>query len=775
MGELPEHVLRNRAMWNQARARVRARRPDATGRGRNRPGESGPCPNPSSASCPPSSTGATRSSSAAAPATSPPGSPAAAPARSAIDNSEAQLATAKALQDEHGIEYPLLHGNAEEVPLPDAGFDLAISEYGASIWCDPYRWIPEAARLLRAGGELIFLVNGILAILCDPDEGEEAEVTRTLHRPYIGIHRCEWNDDPAVEFHLPHGEMIRLLRENGLQVEELIEVQPPEGSTNPLRRDPARVGAAVALRGDLEGTQGRDAAGRIEEIELNPLAGPRSQVLARFCRKHRTKMPEQKISIERDDNVLRARRTAALTRILIGAAGIALIAFQPSLIPDPLPAALGFGVILLTSAVQLSRARISWLRIEESLATSASILVIGLGDQRVTVLSVLWLVAVATGVMARGGRVHWFGRAVVLLALALPIVREGQLSAEYAAFCVAVIGLQFASGRLTLELNRLLRRARLDAEGAETLLLAGDIAARVAHSNELDPAGARPAAPGPRRPLDSEEEASTRAALERLLAGDGLRMAVQPIVAVESGRIHAFEALARFGRRRLDSSPLHWFELAEQLGERAALERACLRAALELFATRPEGTLLSLNLSIPTLLEPGTMALLEDFAAHRPDQLDGLIVEITEETLVNNDLEVGRSIAALRRRGARLAVDDIGAGYSGLRQITTVMPDYLKLDRALVAGIDRDDERAALVSALSGYAAQVGSQLVAEGIEYRDELLRLRELGVPLVQGFFLASPGRPWPRLEDSALEVLSGDRLVSEPVKARISPQFA
>lgn len=148
-----------------------------------------------------------------------------------IDNSEAQLATAKALQAEHGIEFPLLHGNAEQVPYPDASFDLVISEYGASIWCDPYLWIPEAARLLRPGGRLIFLVNGVLMVLCDPDEGEEAQVTDRLLRPYFGMHRVEWDGDDTVEFHLPHGKLIALLRENGLQVEELTEVQPPEGST----------------------------------------------------------------------------------------------------------------------------------------------------------------------------------------------------------------------------------------------------------------------------------------------------------------------------------------------------------------------------------------------------------------------------------------------------------------------------------------------------------------------------------------------------------------
>jgi SAM-dependent methyltransferase len=149
----------------------------------------------------------------------------------AIDNSQQQLATARRLQQEHGLDFPLLHGNAEEVPRPDASFDFAISEYGASIWCDPYKWIPEAARLLRPGGRLVFLINATLLMLCAPDE-EDVPAGVELLRPYFGMHRFEWPDDDSVEFHLPHGEMIRLLRETGFEVEELIELQPPEGSTS---------------------------------------------------------------------------------------------------------------------------------------------------------------------------------------------------------------------------------------------------------------------------------------------------------------------------------------------------------------------------------------------------------------------------------------------------------------------------------------------------------------------------------------------------------------
>jgi SAM-dependent methyltransferase len=143
-----------------------------------------------------------------------------------IDNSEAQLETARGFQREFGLEFPLLHGDAERVPYPDASFDLAISEYGASIWCDPYAWIPEAARLLRPGGELVFLCNSIFTILCGPDD-ETIPVGDQLLRPLFGMHRVEWPGEDSVEFHLPPGKMIALLRDCGLELTELIEVRPP--------------------------------------------------------------------------------------------------------------------------------------------------------------------------------------------------------------------------------------------------------------------------------------------------------------------------------------------------------------------------------------------------------------------------------------------------------------------------------------------------------------------------------------------------------------------
>jgi SAM-dependent methyltransferase len=147
-----------------------------------------------------------------------------------LDNAAAQLATARELQDRFELRFPLIHASAEQVPFGDGGFDLVISEYGASIWCDPYAWIPEAARLLRPGGQLIFLVNSVLLMLTTPDQ-DGLPATQTLLRPYFGMHRFEWPEDNSVEFHLGHGDMIRLLRRCGLQVEDLLELRPLPGAT----------------------------------------------------------------------------------------------------------------------------------------------------------------------------------------------------------------------------------------------------------------------------------------------------------------------------------------------------------------------------------------------------------------------------------------------------------------------------------------------------------------------------------------------------------------
>jgi len=146
-----------------------------------------------------------------------------------IDNSERQLTTARRLMEEHGLRIDLIHGNAEEVPYPDASFDFAVSEYGAAIWCDPFVWIPEAHRLLRPGGELRFLGTHPLAIACSPESG--ANVDDQLHRSYFDMHMQDWRavevDPGGMEFNLPISGWFKLFHGTGFEVVDFREVRPP--------------------------------------------------------------------------------------------------------------------------------------------------------------------------------------------------------------------------------------------------------------------------------------------------------------------------------------------------------------------------------------------------------------------------------------------------------------------------------------------------------------------------------------------------------------------
>jgi len=156
-----------------------------------------------------------------------------------LDLSRQQLATARAMQAEFDLGFPLVLGNAEHVPFADGTFDFAISDYGASLWCDPYRWIPEAARLLRPGGRLAFTRRSPLFALCAQSG---APASTSLQRAQFGLLRAEAG--MAVEFTLGHGEMVRLLRSCGFVIEDLIEIQAPD----PAHRDYLEVSADWSRR-----------------------------------------------------------------------------------------------------------------------------------------------------------------------------------------------------------------------------------------------------------------------------------------------------------------------------------------------------------------------------------------------------------------------------------------------------------------------------------------------------------------------------------------------
>jgi SAM-dependent methyltransferase len=147
----------------------------------------------------------------------------------AIDIARHQLETAERFQREYTLSFPLIHANAEQVPFDAESFDLAVSEYGTSLWSNPRRWLPEAKRLLRPGGRLVFFTNSPLLMSCTPTDG--SPVSERLVRDYFSRYRVEFDSDGAVEFHLTHGHWIRILRACGFVVENIVEVRPPPDAT----------------------------------------------------------------------------------------------------------------------------------------------------------------------------------------------------------------------------------------------------------------------------------------------------------------------------------------------------------------------------------------------------------------------------------------------------------------------------------------------------------------------------------------------------------------
>jgi len=225
--------------------------------------------------------------------------------------------------------------------------------------------------------------------------------------------------------------------------------------------------------------------------------------------------------------------------------------------------------------------------------------------------------------------------------------------------------------------------------------------------------------------------------VRRLIAGEGLDVALQPIVDLASGEVVGAEALARFADadgRTIPTETCFLDAHALELG--TELELAAIQLALDSHDRLPDGLYLALNTS-PALLAGDE--LLSMLAAHerRP-----LVVELTEHQAVEDYHALGRALDELRAHGIRVAIDDVGSGFSSFRHVTRVNPEILKLDRSLVCGIDDDPVRQSLAAAIVAFAADVGAVVVSEGIESEAELACLRGLAVGLGQGFFLGRPG---------------------------------
>jgi EAL domain-containing protein (putative c-di-GMP-specific phosphodiesterase class I) len=237
--------------------------------------------------------------------------------------------------------------------------------------------------------------------------------------------------------------------------------------------------------------------------------------------------------------------------------------------------------------------------------------------------------------------------------------------------------------------------------------------------------------------LDRHKRERERGKLARLIDGDGLGVALQPIVDLDTRRVVGAEALARFKAAGGDPLPTEQTFLdAHTLGLGAELELAVIELALRSESRLPAGLYLALNVS-PTVLAGDE--LLDIVARH--DHSRPLVIEITEHHAVEDYSELDMALSRLREHGVRVAVDDVGSGFASFRHVTRVNPEILKLDRSLVCGIDEDPVRQSLAAAIVAFARDVGAIVVSEGIESGSELDCLMELAVGCGQGFYLARP----------------------------------
>lgn len=213
-----------------------------------------------------------------------------------------------------------------------------------------------------------------------------------------------------------------------------------------------------------------------------------------------------------------------------------------------------------------------------------------------------------------------------------------------------------------------------------------------------------------------------------------LTMVYQPIVNLATGTTEGNEALARFSAVPI-RPPNEWFADAAEAGLGLHLELAAVRRALHQAHLLPETTFLSVNVSPDTLRSPAFAELIT------PHPTRPVVIELTEHDHIDDYTPINDILTELRRRGARLAVDDTGTGFSSLQHILKLQPEFIKLDRLLVTDVDTDPARAALASALVKFSNDTGAELIAEGIETKNELNTLTDLGVHHGQGYYLARP----------------------------------
>ncbi len=249
-------------------------------------------------------------------------------------------------------------------------------------------------------------------------------------------------------------------------------------------------------------------------------------------------------------------------------------------------------------------------------------------------------------------------------------------------------------------------------------------------------------------------DSAARDRIERALSGAGLTIVLQPIFSLSSGTVVEVEALSRFADPPA-RAPDRWFAEAASVGLGRQLELLAIERALSLLPELPDPLRMAVNAGPDTFCSPELVALLETSTPSR------VVVELTEHVGIKDYPGLHRACKRLRTLGTEVSIDDTGTGFASLSVVLEVAPEIIKLDRELTANINVDPVRRALASALVTFGAEMGANVIAEGIETAAELAVLTELGIGYGQGFYLGRPGS----LEDLVMRLRAGNQLQVPP----------
>ena len=236
-----------------------------------------------------------------------------------------------------------------------------------------------------------------------------------------------------------------------------------------------------------------------------------------------------------------------------------------------------------------------------------------------------------------------------------------------------------------------------------------------------------------REEIQYQHLAAERGEIDRFLSGSGVTMVYQPIINLRTREIVGMEALARFHSLPL-RPPNEWFAAAVELELGVQLEMMAIRSAMAGLPLLPTDAYLSVNCSPRAAMSLELPALVNGDAAR-------MVVEITEHEAIEDYEVLAAALEGLRAHGVRVAIDDAGAGFASLRHTLLLRPDIVKVDTSLTRDIDGDRAKRAMTSALVSFGMEMDMDIIAEGIETREELEELVALGVPFGQGYYLAEP----------------------------------